>query len=497
MSTADTVLTGPFDSLRDYIAALEARGRLLRLKEMDQDRFEATAFVYRMIENLGYYESPAILIEKVKINGQWMDGPVIANLYGGLDTEAMAYGVEEITNNQEQMFRAVQQKVLSMAGDNGEWDRIKPVVVDRENAPCKECVVAEPDIDIFKYPWLKNNPGDAGQYINSGGVVLEDSKLGRNVGTYRCQVKSAKKVGVNPEPGQNGWKFLMGMKEQGRKVANAAIVLGTDPIVFSMSSTKVAGLGEDELEYAGGFKGRPVELVKCETSDIRVPANAEMVIEGEIPLDDDEAEGPYAEMYGYMGTAKPQNFYMNIKAITHRRDPWFVNVFTGVTKDRHVAPMEVTDFLRFRKLIPNLVAIHSPLWAVGVTVLSIDKKFPGEGIAAGEHVAAGRLVTKTVIVVDKDVDVLNFRSVLHAVGSRWQPHPASLTIPQITGMPSSIDPSTPVSGITSKIVIDATRQWAAEGGPESWAAVSRTVLEEHCPEAFALVDRKWTEYFRS
>jgi 4-hydroxy-3-polyprenylbenzoate decarboxylase len=495
MSAANSYSTGPYDSLRDYIAALDARGRLLRLKKMDQDRY--TAFVYRMIENLGYYESPAILIEKIKIGGQWMDGPVIANLYGGLDTEAMAYGVEEITNNQEQMFRAVQEKIRSMAQDNGDWKRIKPVLIDGQGAPCKEVIVPEPDVDIFSYPWLKNNPGDAGQYINSGNVVLEDPELGRNVGTYRCQVKDAKKIGVNPEPGQNGWKFLMGMKEQGKKVANAAIVLGTDPIVFSMSSTKVAGLGEDELEFAGGFKGKPVALVKCESSDIRVPANAEMVIEGEIPLDQEEAEGPYAEMYGYMGTAKPRNFYMNIKTITHRKDPWFVNVFTGVTKDRHVAPMEVTDYLRFKKLIPNLVAIHSPLWAVGVTVLSIDKKFPGEGIAAGEHVAAGRLVTKTVITVDKDVDVLNFRDVLHAVGSRWQPHPASLTIPQMTGMPSSIDPSTPVSGITSKIIIDATKQFPAEGGPAAWAPVSRTVLEEQCPEAFDLVDGKWAEYFRS
>jgi UbiD family decarboxylase len=426
-----------------------------------------------------------------------MDGPIIANLYGGLDTEAMAYGVEEITNNQDQMFRAAMKKILSTAGDNGEWRRIKPIVVDSQAAPCKEVIVQESDVDIFRYPWLKNNPGDAGQYINSGGVILQDPELGRNVGTYRCQVKEAKKIGINPEPGQNGWNFLMSMREQGKRIASAAVVLGVDPIVFSMSSTKVAGLGEDELEFAGGFKGKPVELVKCETSDILVPANAEFVIEGEIPLDDEEAEGPYAEMYGYMGTAKPRNFYMNVKAITHRKNPWFVNVFTGVTKDRHVAPMEVTDYLRFKKVIPNLTAIHSPLWAVGVTVLSIDKKFPGEGIAAGGHVAASKITAKTVIIVDKDVDVLNFRDVLHAVGSRWQPHRASLTIPQMTGMPSSIDPSTPVSGITSKIIIDATRQFPAEGGPESWPPVSRAVLEEHCPEAFELVDSQWEKYFES
>jgi 4-hydroxy-3-polyprenylbenzoate decarboxylase len=489
--------TGPYDSLRDYLAALEARGRLLRIKEMDQDRYEATAFAYRLIEEFGYYAAPAILIERVKIDGQWMDGPVIANLYGGLDTEAMAYGVEEITDNQVQMYRAAMDKILTLADEHGEWTRIKPVLVDKASAPCKETILTGDAIDVFQYPWLKNNPGDAGRYINSGAVILEDPQLGRNAGIYRCQVKAARKIGVNPEPGQNGWKFLMGMKEQGQRSASAAIVLGVDPITFAMSATKVAGLGEDELEFAGGFKGKPVELVTCETSDIRVPANAEMVIEGEIPLDAEEAEGPYAEMYGYMGTAKPQNFFMNIKAITHRRNPLFINVFTGVTKDRHTAPMEVTDYLRFKQVIPNLTAIYSPTWAIGITVLSINKRLPGEGITAGQHVAANKLTAKTIIVVDDDIDVLSATHVLHAVGSRWQPHPASLIIPQTIGMPSSIDPSTPQSGITSKIIIDATRQLPQEGGPESWAPVSRTILEARCPEAFELVNTNWAKYFPS
>jgi 4-hydroxy-3-polyprenylbenzoate decarboxylase len=464
---------------------------------MDQDQYEATALAYRLIERFGYYAAPAVLVERIKINGKWMDGPVITNLYGGLDTEAMACGVEEITDNQEQMYRAAMEKILSQADERGEWKRIKPVIVESGDAPCKEVVITGEDIDICQFPWLKNNPCDAGRYVNSGAVILQDPQLGRNVGTYRCQVKERNKIGVNPEPGQNGWKFLMSMKERGECTATAAIVLGVDPITFAMSSTKVANLGEDELEFAGGFKGKPVELVKCETNEIMVPANAEMVIEGEIPLGMEEAEGPYAEMYGYMGAKKSRNFFMNIKAITHRRNPWFINVFTGVTKDRHTAPMEATDFLRFKKTIPNLTAIYSPTWAIGVTVLSIDKKFPGEGITAGEHVAASKITAKTIIVVDKDINVLSPSNVLHAVGSRWQPHPASLIIPQMSGMPSSIDPSAPISGITSKIIIDATRQLPQEGGPESWAAVSRVLLEKNCPKAFELVDEKWGDYFKS
>lgn len=184
--------TGPYDSLRDYVAALDARGRLLRIQAMDQDQYEATAF-------------------------------------------------EDITDDQEQMYRAAMEKVAGLAGDNGEWRRIKPVVVDNAVAPCKEVIVTGESIDIFQYPWLKNNPGDAGRYINSGSVILEDPQLGRNVGTYRCQVKEARKIGVNPEPGQDGWKFLMGMKEQGKRSASAAVVLGVDPITFAMSSIRRKG----------------------------------------------------------------------------------------------------------------------------------------------------------------------------------------------------------------------------------------------------------------
>ncbi len=99
-----------------------------------------------------------------------------------------------------------------------------------------------------------------------------------------------------------------------------------------MSSSKTARSGQDELEIAGGFKGKPVEVVKCENSDILVPANVEMIIEGEIPLNDLEKEGPFGEMYGYMGLPHEEQFYMNIKTITHRVNPMIVNQFTGVTR---------------------------------------------------------------------------------------------------------------------------------------------------------------------
>ena len=490
--TANVQMRGPFHSLRDYVAALEARGRLVRIPEMDQDRYEATAFAYALIDKKGYYGAPAFLIERVKMDGQWVEGPVIANLYGGWDTEALAYGVEEITDDQNAMFRAARQKLVDLHNKNGGWPLVPPAPGDAEHAPCKEIKLDGDDIDLMSFPFLKSNPGDGGRYINSACVFFEDPHLGRNVGTYRCQVKGARKIGVNTEVGQHGFRFIMKAKKQGAKSVSAALALGCDPIVFGLSASKVTGFGEDELAVAGGLRGAPVELVKCETSDILVPANAEMIIEGEIPTDAMEEEGPYGEVYGFMGLKKPKNFFMDVKAVTHRRDPWFINSFAGVTKLVHTMPTNAGDFVKIKKMIPSLTDFYAPGEMIGVVVAAIDKIRPGEGMSVGQLIASTRFLSKVVIVVDSDVDVLNLSDVMAAVGARWQPYPASLLIHQTSGMP--LDPSCPTRGMTSKIVIDATRQLPDEGGPAVWPPISKTLLKEQAPDAFDLVAEKWDGY---
>jgi len=141
-----------------------------------------------------------------------------------------------------------------------------------------------------------------------------------------------------------------------------------------------------------------------------------------------------------------------------------------------------------------LVAFHSFEEARGFTVASIEKRHAGDGLAAGQLIAASSRFSKVTIVVDSDVDVLNLRHVMHAVGSRWQPHPASQFIRQTHG--PLLDPSPVKRGITSKFIIDATRQWPEEGGPASWPPVSRQLLETKCAEAFDLVDSKWPDYWK-
>ncbi|MEZ5564698.1 MAG: UbiD family decarboxylase [Gammaproteobacteria bacterium] len=482
------------DSVRQYIDALDRRGRVLHIEAMDQDQYEVTAFAYRLIEKFGIEDAPAFIVDRVRINGQWRDGPLVANAYGRWPDEAELFGVANITNDYREMYHAVLRALEHRLDSSGNWQRIPPVEIsDASQAPCKQVILKGDAIDIEKFAWLHNNPADGGRYINITSVIMDDPEFGKNTGTYRCQVRGPQRISVNPEPSQHGWRILNSMRKRGDKVARVAVVMGADPFTFCASSTKMAGFQEDELEFAGGMRGKALEVVKCETSDIRVPAHAEMVIEGLVPLDKGLDEGPYGEMYGYQGPMKPNNFYMDIQCITHREKPWILNSFTGLTCDMPRAPQTAANFFKYRQLISGLTGLISPRGANGVVVISIDKRLPGEGMAAGQCLAANAGLNKVVIVVDKDIDILNPSQILHALAARWQPS-ASLMIPQTQMMMP--DPSRPHWALSSKMVIDATRQLESEGGPKQWPPLNIDLLVKGAPDCFAMVDRKWNEYMK-
>jgi UbiD family decarboxylase len=326
------------------------------------------------------------------------------------------------------------------------------------------------------------------------GVVMHDPELGKNASTYRCQIKGQRKMAVAPEQGQDGWRFLKAKTKRGEKVAQVAVVCGADPLTFMTFPTKMAPQGVDELEIAGGLHGRPIEVVKCETSDLMVPANAEIIIEGEIPLDDLEEEGPYGEMFGFIGKKHAAYWYMNVKTITQRRNPWIAHSFTGVSCDAPAIGWAADDRHKFKPLIPNLVDINLAPNNIGVIVLSVDKYAAGQGMMAGMTVAANHIVAKVIIVLDKDVDVCDRAEVFRALGSRWQPGAASNIIKNATNAAAWLDPSVPVRGISSQIVIDATRQYPSEGGPKAGEPVSRVIFEERAGEAVKLVNQNWEKY---
>ena len=487
--------TGPYDSLREYIRAMEATGNLVHVAEMNQDEYETTAFVYRSIERLGYWKAPALLVDRVKIDGEWVEGPLLANAFGPWASEALCLGVpmEEITDNHEQMYRKTLDLVEKKMGFGG-LAKIDPEVVDASAAPVKEIVLTGDDIDLTKFAFIQTNPADAGRYMTTGSVIMLDPQLGTNVGTYRCQIKGPRQIGVNPEPTQDGWRMIMAAKQRGEKTMKCSIVMGADPLVFTASSTKLGGpMGGDELALAGGLRGKPVQVVKSEHSDIMVPAHAEMVIEGEIPLDELLPEGPFAELYGYLGRAKEENFFMNVTAITHRPKPIIVNAYTGIARAYCTAPVEAGFRAQFRRSVPGFLNMHMLLQALGVYIVQINKTSPGQGISAGLAASSSSGLAKVVIVVDKDVNIYRLDDVMASLGSRWQPVPGTVLIPQSQGVP--LDPSAPKRGLTSRVIIDATRQFELEGGPATLAPVSRELLEELAPNAFPNIDAKWETFF--
>jgi 4-hydroxy-3-polyprenylbenzoate decarboxylase len=485
----------PYDTFRDYIAALDQRGLLMRIARLDQDVFEMSALAFKLMDEFGWYGAPAVMVEEVKIDGHWVKGPVIFNHQGHWDTEALVFGIEPVPGSGTRTYqKAVDHFIGIVDANGGKMPEIPPTPIARERAAVKEVILRGDDVDLLKFAFITSNPGDAGRYVNTGSVFTRDPELGMNFGTYRCQIRGPRVIGVNPEPGQRAYKMFNAEKARGEKIAKVSIVLGQDPIMWMVSGSALTkGNLDDELAITGGLRGKAVEVVRSETNDHMIPAHAEMVIEGEVPLQEPMLpEGPFGEMYGYLGLKKDENFWMNVTCITHRRNPWILNQFTGVTRGFITAPMEAFAIYRLKKMIPNLVALHSPVEATGWTIISIDKTAPGQGLEAGRKIARIIGIAKVVVVVDKDIDVLNRTEVMHIIGSRWQPSPAAEIMKDMMGMP--LDPSSPNRPKSAKIVIDATKQWPEEGGPQVYPERNRDLLARLAPQARPAVDAHWQHY---
>ncbi len=483
-SSVTSQVVGPFASLRDYLAALEQLGLLLRIAEFDQDNYESTAFAYRLIERRGYSRAPAFRFDRVKIDGAWVDGPVIGGAYGPWLGEALCFGITG-HRSPDEAYAATLGKVLSQRGPQG-YPHIPPREVAAADAPVKEVRLEGDAVDLTRFPFIKTNPADAGRYINSGCLLLQDPEFGAKIGVYRCQLKGPRRISVNPEPGQGGWRFLMSMKDRGDRVARVVLVLGVDPITYGVAGAAVATGDQTELGVAGGLIGEALPVVRAETSNTLLPATAEMAIEGEIPLDAMEPEGPFAEFYGVMGEAKSENFFMNVTAVTHRNGPWFLNSYSGIIRNAIAVPREATLVAKYRDRIPTLLAVHVPQQAAGVHIICIDKQAPGEGMAAGKIYAEGEMLAKIIVVVDREISPYRLDEVWQTLGARWQPHPAASIIREAPGIP--LDPSLPAPPATAKIVIDATPQLPEENGPEILAGNSKRLLQDAMPDALNKIE---------
>jgi len=489
----------PFDSLRDYVAALEAHGLLLRIPRIDQDQYLTTALMFQAQEQYGFTGSPAMLFENIKVDGEWMAGPVLANHQGHFNTDAIVFGLEPIPGDPRATYRRAKAHLTDMLDANGgSYPLIPPVELSREQSPCKEITLTGDDIDLYRFPFIKTNPADAGRYLNTGSIFSDDPELGPNYGTYRSWITGPRTLRINSEPNHVGYKSWDRARKRGEKTAPVSIAVGQDPIVWMLSGAPVARRGEepvDELAMAGGLRGKPLEIVKSDTNDLMVPAHAEMILEGEILVQEPlEPEGPFGEMFGYMGPQKKAVFTMRVNKVTHRPKPMILNSYTGMQKGYVTAPIEALYDKLLRRMVPNLVEFHYPQDMMGVAFLSIDKTAPGQGLEAGRRIAGRIPISKVVVVVDKELDVLDRTQMLFAMGSRWQPYPASDILQDAPGIIT--DPSATRPWRSSKIVIDATKQWPEEGGPDIYPKLNRVALADGAPEAFSRADEEFGAMLR-
>jgi 4-hydroxy-3-polyprenylbenzoate decarboxylase len=493
----------PFKTMREYIAALDDYGVVMRMPKVDQDAYEATALMYRARDQHGMRNGPAFLFDKVRIDGEWIDGPLIVNESGNNIGECLVYGLEPvpagpISREPLDSYRKARAHVEAIvAANGGEYPTIAPREIASEDAYCKEVILRGDAIDLTRFAFIKGNPGDAGRYINTGVVFTQHPKYGVNFGTYRCHLRGPREIALNSEPGQTGYRHLMAARSRGEKVAKVSIALTPDPYVWMVSGSKMSRGGGglvDEMSIAGGLAGQPIDIVKSETNDFMVPAQAEMIIEGEVPLDDLRPEGPYAEMMGYQGKVKQEVFWMRVTTVTHRRKPWLMNNFTGVQAGNLSAASHARSFLRLKQQVPEIVDWLPDPRAVGVTFASINKTEAGQGLKAARAIAERDFLSKVVVVVDADIDVTDQRTLLAALGARWQPYGNTHIYEDRPGMP--LDPSAARIGKSSKIAIDATRQWPEEGGPRAFAATNRELLVQGAPDAIPKVDAKWGKKLR-
>ena len=488
----------PFASMREYVSALEARNLLIRIPRMDQDAYEGTALMYRARDLYGMRGAPAFLAEEVRINGRWVKGPLLFNESGHGWGESIVYGLEPVDDgpvliNPFNSYRQARSHVEKLLAENdGEYATIDPVAVGAAQAPCKEVVLTGDDIDLTKFAFIQCNPHDAGRYINTGCVFTSHPKYGVNFGTYRCHLRGPREIGLLTSVGQTGYRHLMAARSRGEKIGRVSIVLTPDPYVWSVSGSKMSYGRDgvvDELSIASGLAGRPIEVVKSETNDIMIPAHAEMVIEGEVPLDDLRPEGPYGEMVGYMGQRFAEAPWMRITAVTHRRNPWLMNNFTGVQAGTPMAARHARPYYLLKKKMPEIVDWFPDTRSVGTTYVSIKKTRPGQGLKVAKEIVENDYFSKIVAVVDEDIDVMDQREILMAIGSRWQPTGNHQVYESLAALP--IDPSIVKPGKSSKIAIDATIQWPEEGGPENFAALNRATLNKGAPDAFGIMDDKY------
>jgi 4-hydroxy-3-polyprenylbenzoate decarboxylase len=513
-----------YDDLRAWIAALERAGELKKIRAEVDPILELAEITDRVSKKNG----PALLFQNLKGHP---GAQVLINQFGSARRMNLALEVDKLDEVADRIraFMDVKSpqgfldkvKMLPMLAEMGKFF---PKVVP--TGPCKE-VIQRGNFSLDHFPILQCWPKDAGRFITLPCVITRDPKTGkRNVGMYRMQIYDGQTAGMHWQRQKVGAEHyremlrsaagcvgtgvptrpaarsaavdLMARSSGGSVLADhtpagkmeVAVAIGTDP-ALTFSAIVPAPPDVEEYLIAGFLRQKPVELVKCETVDLEVPASAEIILEGHVHLDELRTEGPFGDHTGFYSL---EDLYpvFHLSCITHRKDPIYSTTIVGKPpmEDGWMGKAVERIFLPLMRLtIPELIDINLPIEGIfhNLMIVSIKKSYPGQARKVMNAIwSLGQaMFTKCILVVDEDVNVQDIAEVTLKVLNHIDPE---RDIQFTLGPVDSLDHASRLPNYGSKMGIDATRKWSSEGFTRPWP--DEILMDE---KTKALVDKKWKD----
>ncbi len=542
----------PFDDLRQWIAALERAGELKRIQTEADPILEITEITDRISKGVAVTShvgtsaspvqpgaarrrapgGPALLFQNIKGHS---GAQLLINQFGSEARMKLALGVSSFDQFADRI-----KMFLDVKSPQGFLDKLKMLPLLTEagkffpktvpTGPCKE-VIKHDNFSLLDFPILQCWPQDAGRFITLPCVTTRDPKTGkRNLGMYRMQIYDATSTGmhwqrqkvaaehyrqairnadslagpvgtaasaVQPSAARRSAVDIMARTSGGQVLSEknhptgrmeVAVAIGTDPAV-TFSAIVPAPPDVEEYLIAGFLRAAPVELVKCETVDLEVPASSEIVLEGYVNLDELRTEGPFGDHTGFYSL---EDLYpvFHVTCITHRKDPIYATTIVGKPpmEDAYMGKAVERVFLPLMRLtIPELIDINLPVEGVfhNLMIVSIRKSYPGQARKVMNAIwSLGQATfTKCIIVVDEDVEVQDLADVTLKVLNHIDPE---RDIQFMLGPVDSLDHASRLANYGSKMGIDATRKWPTEGFTRPWP--DEIVMDT---KTKALVEGKW------
>jgi 4-hydroxy-3-polyprenylbenzoate decarboxylase len=459
--------------LSDFLADLEKRKLLVRIKDSVSPDLEIAAVTDRASKMAG--GGPALLFEQP--TGFRM--PVASNVFGSLERMCLALGVKTLDDLATEINQLMTPQMpegimdaLKMLPMVGRLRDLMPKTV--KDAPCQEIVHRDGTLDDL--PILKCWPEDGGRFITLPLVFTKDPETGmRNIGTYRMQVFDGRTTGMHWQRHKGGAQHYRVAERLGRRL-DVAVALSPEP-VLTYCATAPMPEGLDELILGGFLAKRRIEMVKCVSVDLEVPASSHIVLEGYVEPGERRREGPFGDHTGFY--SQPDDYpVFHITCITQRKSPTYLTTVVGVPpmEDFYLGMASERIFLPLiQKTHPEIVDMHFPAEGIfhNLVIISIDKRYPGHARKIMSAVwGLGQLMfSKTVVIVDKDVDVHNVREVAWIVGTHMDP---SRDVQMTKGPLDDLDDACDLPAYGGKMGIDATRKWPSEGYTRTWPARVRT-----------------------